>query len=66
MHEAIAAGLGIGFVFEHEIGQDDRVRAIRLSGVGEKICTIAACLENQSWRRVVQAFLEIAEEAGAA
>lgn len=66
VHEAIAAGLGIGFLFESDIGRDDRVRAIRLNGIDKKIHTVAACLESQSWRRVVKAFLEIAKKGSTA
>lgn len=66
VREAVAAGLGIGFVFEHETGEDGRVRALPLADVGLCSPHAAACLQNQCERRVVKAFMAIAAESASA
>jgi LysR family transcriptional regulator, low CO2-responsive transcriptional regulator len=66
VREAIGAGLGIGFLFDSEVGRDDRLRAIRLNGFDREIYTVTACLESQGRRQAVKAFLDIAREVGAA
>lgn len=63
VHEAVATGLGIGFVLDHETGEDRRVATVQLSGLDAVDREAVVCLKSQAARRVVRAFFEIAEEA---
>lgn len=60
--EAVAEGLGIGFAFKHEIGRDDRIQALKLKDIDSETCDFVACFEAQKERRVIKAFLDIANE----
>jgi len=58
--EAVAAGLGIGFIFASETTPDPRVRAITLRDAEARNSEVAACLQSQRNRHVVRAFMETA------
>jgi len=60
--EAVAAGLGIGFVFEREVTGNTRVKSIPLKGATHDNLDTVAALKSHRARRVVQAFFEIAKE----
>ena len=66
VREAVAAGLGIGVVFESEFGRDPRLHALALRGAGPDVeleaLEYAACLENRRPVRVVRAFFELLRE----
>jgi aminoethylphosphonate catabolism LysR family transcriptional regulator len=63
VREAVAAGLGIGVVFESEFGRDPRLHALTLhtGGPGANLEAVeyAACLEDRRPVRVVRAFFEL-------
>lgn len=60
IHEAVATGLGIGFVLERETGEDRRVAKVRLSNVTAVGQEAVVCIASQAERRIVRAFFEIA------
>jgi aminoethylphosphonate catabolism LysR family transcriptional regulator len=60
--EAVAAGLGIGVVFESEFGRDPRLHALTLRGTNLEAVEYAACLEDRRPVRVVRAFFELLRE----
>ncbi|MDH3473848.1 MAG: LysR substrate-binding domain-containing protein [Rhodospirillales bacterium] len=60
--EAVAAGLGIGVVFESEFGRDPRLHALALRGGALEAVEYAACLEDRRPVRVVRAFFELLRE----
>jgi len=62
VHEAVAAGLGVGFIFNREIGEDARVAAVKLGRGGAKSVEKIVCLKAQARRRLVKAFLNVARE----
>ncbi len=59
--EAVAAGLGIGFVFAHEVGNDKRVRSVPLTGVKFTNLDTVAALNSHRQRGVVEAFFNVVE-----
>ena len=62
LHEAVAAGLGIGVVTESELGQDDRLVTCRLSDVSLEAREYVVCLKERRAVRTVQAFFDLADE----
>jgi len=62
VHEAVAAGLGVGFIFDKEVGEDARVAAVKLGRGGAKSVEKIICLKVQARRRLVKAFLTVARE----
>ncbi|MFD2204700.1 LysR substrate-binding domain-containing protein [Kiloniella antarctica] len=60
VREAVAVGLGIGFLFEHEILGDDRTCAAFIQELRNSNRDMIVCLKSQLKRRVVKAFVEIA------
>jgi len=63
VREAVAAGLGVGVVFESELGRDPRVRALAVSDASLDAMEYAVCLEDRRPLRVVRAFFELLKEA---
>ena len=63
VREAVAAGLGIGFVFEHEFGPDPRLHALSLRDARLEATEYAVCLEERRPVRVVRAFFELLKES---
>ena len=61
IHEAVATGLGVGFVLDRETGEDRRVSTVKLSNVASVGEEAIVCLASQADRRIVRAFLKIAE-----
>ncbi len=66
LHEAVAAGLGIGVVTESELGQDDRLVTLKLSDVTLEAREFVVCLKERATVRTVQAFFDLADEDRAA
>lgn len=60
--EAVAAGLGIGFVFDGEVPADNRVVDLALKGCEQGNRDTAACLNSQTHRNSVKAFLQVAKD----
>ena len=59
VREAVAAGLGIGAVFESEFGNDDRLHPLRLRDAALRATEYAACLWDRRDSPVVTAFLAL-------
>ena len=62
VREAVASGLGVGVVFESELGRDSRVHALTLRGAKLEAVEYAACLEDRRPVRVVRAFFNLVRE----
>ena len=60
--EAVASGLGVGVVFESELGRDSRLHALTLRGAKLEAVEYAACLEDRRPVRVVRAFFDLVRE----
>ena len=60
--EAVASGLGVGVVFESELGRDSRFHALTLRGAKLEAVEYAACLEDRRPVRVVRAFFDLVRE----
>lgn len=60
--EAVACGIGIGFVLEGGNLRSDKVRQIRIGDLTDVMVDDVFCLEPQSRRRVIDAFLDVARE----
>ncbi|MDD9876980.1 MAG: LysR substrate-binding domain-containing protein, partial [Magnetovibrio sp.] len=56
--EAVAAGLGIGFIFASEAPPDPRIRTIELRGISAHNTEVVGCLQAQRRDSIVRAFLE--------
>jgi LysR family transcriptional regulator, low CO2-responsive transcriptional regulator len=62
VHEAVAAGLGVGAVFESELGDDPRLVALPVLDAALEVSEYVVCLRDWRRLRVVRAFLDIAQE----
>ncbi len=60
MREAVALGLGIGFLFERESAGDDRTVAVRLADMAATNTDAVICLTSQRKHRLVAAFIDVA------
>lgn len=58
VREAVAAGIGIGFVSEPELGHDDRLRALRISDSDVHTQEYLLCLADRAASGVIRAFFE--------
>ncbi|MBM3532348.1 MAG: LysR family transcriptional regulator [Alphaproteobacteria bacterium] len=58
--EAVAAGFGIGVVFESEFRADDRFHRIAVTGSDLAVAEYVVCLEERRRLALVRAFLEVA------
>lgn len=63
VREAVAAGLGIGVVFESEFGHDPRLHRLRLRDAKLQAVEYAACLRERRPVRVVRAFFDLLQES---
>jgi len=59
VREAVAAGLGIGAVFESEFGNDDRLHLLAVRDAGLLATEYAACLQDRQNTPIVHAFFEL-------
>lgn len=64
LREAVAEGLGVGAVFESEIGWDERLHALPVRDAGLTSTEYLACLTERRHDRVIAAFLEQVPGAG--
>ena len=62
VREAVAAGLGIGAVFESEFGRDPRLHRLQIRDVDLRAVEYAACLQERRPVRVVRAFFDLLQE----
>ena len=62
VREAVAAGFGVGVVFESEFGSDDRFRPIRVADADLAVGEYAVCLQQRRGLALVRAFFDIAEK----
>ncbi len=62
VREAVAAGLGIGVVFESEFGRDPRLHRLQLRDAKVQALECAACLKERRTVRVVRAFFDLLQE----
>jgi aminoethylphosphonate catabolism LysR family transcriptional regulator len=61
VREAVACGLGIGFVSRAELSPDPRIAALAIDGVRLEMCEYVICLSERRRLGVVRAFLDLAE-----
>lgn len=61
--EAVAAGLGIGVIFESEVLRDGRLHTLAVSDAKLEAVQYAACLEDRRAVRVVRAFFDLLRES---
>jgi aminoethylphosphonate catabolism LysR family transcriptional regulator len=62
VREAVAAGLGIGVIFESEFLRDGRLHTLNLRDAKLEAVQYAACLEDRRAVRVVRAFFDLLRE----
>jgi aminoethylphosphonate catabolism LysR family transcriptional regulator len=62
VHEAVAAGLGVGAVFESELGNDPRLAALPVRDAALEVSEYVVCLGDWRRLRIVRAFLDVARE----
>lgn len=65
VREAVAAGFGIGVVFESEFGNDPRFHPIRVADADLAVGEYVVCLEERRRLALVRAFLEVAARIAA-
>jgi aminoethylphosphonate catabolism LysR family transcriptional regulator len=63
VREAVAAGFGIGVVFDSEFGNDPRFRTLEVSGADLTVGEYVVCLQERRHLALVRAFLDMAQEA---
>lgn len=59
VREAVAAGLGVGAVFESEFGNDDRLHPLDLDDAALQALEYAACLRDRRDSPIVSAFFTL-------
>src|SRR5262249_22222588 len=62
VREAVAAGFGIGVVFESEFGDDERFRALRVGDADLAVAEYVLCLQERRRLALVRAFFDVAAE----
>lgn len=62
VREAVAAGFGIGVVFESEFGQDERFRPLRVADADLAVAEYVLCLQERRRLALIRAFLDTAGE----
>jgi LysR family transcriptional regulator, low CO2-responsive transcriptional regulator len=62
VREAVAAGFGVGVVFDSEFGTDARFHAIEVSDSDLSVGEYVACLQERRRLAVVRAFLNVAHD----
>ena len=58
VREAVAAGFGIGVVFESELGEEHRFRAVTVSDAPLAVAEYAVCLQERRRLALVRAFFD--------
>jgi DNA-binding transcriptional LysR family regulator len=62
VRETVAAGFGIGVVFDSEFGNDTRFHAITVADGDLNVGEYVACLEDRRRLALVRAFLDVARQ----
>jgi len=62
VREAVAAGFGIGVVFESEFGADERFRALHVADADLAVAEYVICLQERRRLALVRAFFDAAGE----
>lgn len=62
VREAVAAGLGVGVVFESEVGRDAAIRVVPIEGSGFSVPVAIACLTDRRRLATLRATMRLAEE----
>ncbi|OJU33532.1 MAG: hypothetical protein BGN99_04060 [Alphaproteobacteria bacterium 65-37] len=65
VREAVAAGFGIGAVFESELGEDRRFRSIAIADRDLAVAEYAVCLQERRRVALVRAFMDEASRLAA-
>ena len=60
VREAVAAGFGVGVVFESEFGEGDRFRALHVSDADLAVAEYVVCLQERRRLALVRAFFDAA------
>lgn len=60
--EAVAAGLGVGYVFDHEVGRDDGIAALKISGADVSAGEFLYCQKDLAEIGSIKAFIDVAEQ----
>lgn len=60
--EAVARGLGIGFVFDREISQDSRCHGVRVEGFKGSNSDMLLCLREQQYTPLMKSLFNTAEQ----
>jgi DNA-binding transcriptional LysR family regulator len=60
VREAVAAGFGIGVVFESEFGEGDRFRALHVADADLAVAEYVVCLQERRRLALVRAFIDTA------
>jgi aminoethylphosphonate catabolism LysR family transcriptional regulator len=59
VREAVAAGFGIGIIFDSEFGQDPACRKLAVSGADLSVAEYVICLEERRRLPLVRGFLDV-------
>jgi aminoethylphosphonate catabolism LysR family transcriptional regulator len=62
VREAVAAGFGIGVVFDSEFGNDTRLRKLEVSDADMTVGEYVVCLQERRRLALIRAFLDVARE----
>ena len=65
VREAVAAGFGVGVVFDSEFGADPRFHAMEVSNADLTVGEYVVCLQERRRLALVRAFLDVARELAA-
>jgi aminoethylphosphonate catabolism LysR family transcriptional regulator len=65
VRETVAAGFGIGVVFDSEFGNDARFHPIAVTDADLNVGEYVACLEDRRRLALVRAFLDVAKQVAA-
>ncbi len=65
VRETVAAGFGIGVVFDSEFGHDSRFHPITVADADFNVGEYVACLEDRRRLALVRAFLDVARQIAA-
>jgi DNA-binding transcriptional LysR family regulator len=65
VRETVAAGFGIGVVFDSEFGSDSRFHPIAVADADLNVGEYVACLEDRRRLALVRAFLDVAKQIAA-
>jgi DNA-binding transcriptional LysR family regulator len=62
VREAVAAGFGIGVVFQSEFGEGERFRALHVADADLAVAEYVICLQERRRLALVRAFFDAAAE----